>query len=88
MSSDVENLTPEQKAKFQKELQKQFNMFKKRMKVCSKSELVAMLWEQGFEFRKLQETAQELYEHNQKLLGIKKEPTNEESIEETNQTDS
>lgn len=51
----------------QKEMQKQFNMFKKRFKVRSKGELIAIIWEQGMEFRKLQDIAQELYEENKTL---------------------
>jgi len=50
-----------------KEMQKQFNMFKKRFKVRSKGELIAIIWEQGMEFRKLQDIAQELYEENKTL---------------------
>ena len=64
----------------QKEMQKQFNMFKKRFKVRSKSELIAIIWEQGMEFRRLQEISQELYEENKQLKG--EEPQKEENNEE------
>jgi predicted RNA-binding protein with PUA domain len=75
-----QEITEEQKKKLQAEIQKQFNMFKKRFKVKSKSELVAIIWEQGIEFRKLQDIAQELYEENRALKGEK----NEESSSEDN----
>jgi len=51
----------------QKEIQKHFNKFKTKFKVKPKSELVAIIWEQGMEFKKLQDIAQELYEENKTL---------------------
>ena len=59
--------TEEQKKAMQQELQRQFNKVKKTLKVRSKSELVAMIWEQGMEFKQLQAIAQELYEENKQL---------------------
>lgn len=61
--------TEEQKAKMQKEIQRHFWKFKKRFKVKSKSELIAIIWEQGMEFKKLQDIAAELYEENKHLKG-------------------
>ncbi len=55
------------KAMTQKEMQQQFNMFKKRFKVRSKGELIAIIWEQGMEFKRLQDMAKELYEENKAL---------------------
>jgi len=85
MRKDKEQAKAEKKLEkmAQKEMQKQFNMFKKRFKMRSKSELVAILWTQGIEFRKLQEIAQELYEENKELKAEsqdQKEVKNEESI--------
>jgi flagellar biosynthesis regulator FlbT len=80
--SDVKlnkKITEKQKQEFQRELQRQFNMFKKRFKVLSKSELVATIWEQGLEFRKLQDITQELYAENKAL----KESTDVKSDKET-----
>lgn len=65
-------LTEAQIKQMQKDLQRHFNGFKKRFKIKSKSELVAIIWEQGLEFKKLQDIAQELYEENKKLKGDQK----------------
>lgn len=53
-------LTEEQKKEVHEQLQAHFNKFKKRMKAYSKSELIAFLWEQGIQYRQLQELAQQL----------------------------
>ena len=63
----------------QKEMQKQFNMFKKRFKMRSKSELIAIIWEQGMEFKRLQEMSQQLFEENKEF---KKSQTEKESTDE------
>ena len=55
--------------KMQKELQAYYNSFKKRFKIMSKSELVAILWEQGMEFKRLQDISAQLYEENKRLNG-------------------
>lgn len=57
----------EELKKMQDELQKHFWKFKKKFKIKSKSELVAIIWEQGMEYKKLQDIAQELYEENKAL---------------------
>lgn len=68
--------TPAEKKKIQKEMQKHYNHFKNRFKTKTKSELTAIIWEQGLEFKKLQDIAKELYEEN-KLL--KKEDSSDEN---------
>ena len=62
--------------KIQKEMQKYYNKFKTRFKQYSKSELVAILWQQGMEYKKLQDITQELFEENKELKG---ENTNEKN---------
>ena len=59
--------SPEEKKQIQQELQKHFNRFKKSFKVKSKSELVAILWEQGMEYKRLQDITQQLFEENKNL---------------------
>lgn len=81
MTEAKQEFSPEEEKKMQKEVQKHFQMFKKRFKTKPKSELVAILWQQGVEFKKLQDIAQELYEENKAL----KETTNETS-QETNES--
>lgn len=70
--------SPEDQKRIQKEVQRHFNKFKRTMKVKSKSELVAIIWEQGMQFKKLQDIAQELYEENK----ILKEKTDEKTDQE------
>lgn len=64
-----EEYSAEEQAKMQKELQRHFNKFKKKFKIKSKSELVAIIWDQGMQYKKLQDISQELYEENKKLKG-------------------
>ena len=64
-----------------KELQKQYNKFKKRWKLNSKSELIAILWEQVFEFKKLQDIAQQLFEENKALKERLNETTNKQTTD-------
>lgn len=61
--------------KIQKELQKYYNNFKLRFKKMTKSELVAILWQQGMEYKKLQDIAQELFEENRQLKGQQDDTT-------------
>lgn len=75
--TNMADFSPSEQAKMQKELQKQFHKFKRKFKLRSKSELVAIIWEQGMEFKKLQNIAQELYEEN-KVLKSSEETSNEE----------
>ena len=67
VTKEEAEISPEEQKKLQKELQKHFYQFKKRFKVKSKSELVAIIWQQGMEFKRLQDLAQELYEENKSL---------------------
>lgn len=76
-----ERPTPEQLKKAQQELQRHFNKFKKKFKTYAKSELVAIIWEQGMEFKKLQDIAQELYEENKALKGTKNDQENSKDSE-------
>lgn len=73
--------TEAEKQQAQKELQKHFNAFKKRFKTKSKSELVAIIWEQGMQHKQLQDIAQELHKELQTLKAVQpsKEPSNEEN---------
>ena len=59
--------SPEEQKKIQLELQKYYNNLKKKLKTRSKSELIAMLWEQGLEYRKLQDMCREMYEELKEL---------------------
>jgi hypothetical protein len=59
---EKETYDPAQQRKNEQEVQKHFNKFKKKFKVKSKSELVAIIWNQGVQYKELQEIAQELYE--------------------------
>ncbi len=61
--------TAAQQEQFKAELQNHFNKFKRQMKLRSKSELVAVLWEQGIRYKELQDIAQELFEENKALKG-------------------
>lgn len=62
--------------KIQKEMQKYYNNFKTRFKKMAKSELVAILWQQGMEYKKLQDIAQELFEENKTLKESKNDKIN------------
>ena len=84
MKEQEKNQTPiteAEKKKVQQEIQKHFNKFKKRMKTMSKSELVAILWEQGMEYKRLQDIAQELFEENKSLKEKKNVEDNPEKSE-------
>lgn len=70
--SQTIEITPEQQRIHQKEMQRQFNMFKKLYKVKPKSELVAIIWEQGLAYHDLQQIAKELH---QELLELKEKPS-------------
>lgn len=76
-----QQFTEEEKKKMRLELQRQFNHVKKKLKVRSKSELIAMLWEQGMEYKRLQNIAQELYEENK---AYKEAQNAKENSKETN----
>lgn len=69
--SDPEEVKKRKQA--QKDMQKHYNHFKNKFKVFSKSELTAMLWEQGLQFKELQEIAKELYEENKKLKPVQED---------------
>lgn len=60
-------ISEEEKRKLKKDLDHHYNLFKKRLKLRSKNELVGMLWEQILQFKELQEIAKELYEENKQL---------------------
>ena len=86
MSQQADTDQPEQpefteaeQKKMQAELQKHFWNFKKRFKVKAKSELVAIIWEQGMQYKKLQDIAQELYEENRALKGVTNDQENSNS---------
>ena len=83
-AAETDKYSEEEKRKIQKEIQKQFNMFKKRFKPKSKSELVAIIWEQGMEFKKLQNIAAELYEENIALKESKDAKENSETTSAEN----
>lgn len=82
MSDKLKHSEPNQQtdAATKKEIQKHFNMFKKRFKTHSKSELISLLWNQGVDFKELQDIARELYEENKAL---KEASSAEENIEES-----
>lgn len=67
----------------QAEIKKQFGKIKAKLKHHSKSELIKMLWNQGVEFKHLQQVGQELYEEN-KILKQQLAPKKEE--EESNES--
>lgn len=66
---EQKEFSDEEISQMQDELQKHFNKFKKKFKVKSKSELVAIIWEQGMQYKQLQDIAQELFEENKALKG-------------------
>lgn len=76
-----EELTDEQKKKLKDELQKQFYKVKKKLKIRSKSELIAMIWEQGIAYKQLQDIAQEMHKELQSLKGEPDVKENSESPE-------
>lgn len=82
-----QEITEEQKKEMQKELQRHFNLFKKRFKVKSKSELVAILWEQGLQFKQLQDAAKELWDENQQIKAIISEGTKKTATENKEETE-
>ena len=78
-SNETSNqFTDEEQRKMQQEMQKHFWKFKRKFKTKSKGELIAIIWEQGMEFKKLQDIAAELYEENRAL----KEAGNEKNSKE------
>ena len=65
------------------EAQEHFRIFKQRFKSYSKSELVALLWDQGIRFHEMQHLAKQLHKKNLSL----KELTNEQTPENPKKDD-
>lgn len=83
--TDEPVFSKKEQKKIQQELQKHFWKFKRQFKAMSKSELIAIIWEQGMQYKKLQDIAQELYKENKSLKGEKNDKeTTEEIIETSN----
>ena len=78
MTEKQEELSVEEQKRISEELQNHFRNFKKRLKTYSKSELIAMLWEQGVRYRQLQQIAQDMDAELKKLnSGELNEETND-----------
>jgi len=73
--------SPPSKQEIQQEIDRHFRRIKATLKHNSKSSLIKMLWNQGVEYRNMQQVAQELYEEN---VALKKQlnPEPEEQTEE------
>lgn len=65
--------TTEEQRIMQQKVQEHFARFKKKFKHKSKSELIALLWDQAVNLKSLQDIAKELYKENLALKNEKGE---------------
>jgi fumarate hydratase class II len=75
----IEEKKPPTKQEIQQEIERHFRRIKSTLKHNSKSSLIKMLWNQGVEYRNMQQVAQELYEENVSL----KKQLNPEPVQQT-----